>query len=121
MADRKSKLNTDEALAYHWMGKELAEHKMVNHSLDEYFKNGAGVQSAKAIFALLKRGAFGTFHAVSEQHLQRYVMSSCFAGTTDPLLAPRISTAPTSCSRVPAARDALRPTDKGTQFGQADA
>src|SRR6185436_19437947 len=54
------------------MGKEFAEHKTVNHSLDEYFKDGTGVQSAEAFFALLKRGVYGTFHSVSEQHLQRY-------------------------------------------------
>jgi hypothetical protein len=31
------------------------------------------VQSAEAFFALLKRGVFGSFHSVSEAHLQRYV------------------------------------------------
>jgi hypothetical protein len=31
------------------------------------------VQSAEAFFAILKRGIYGTFHSVSEQHLQRYV------------------------------------------------
>lgn len=73
MASRKSELHTDEALVYDHLGKEFAKHKTVNHSQDEYFKDGAGVQSAEAFFAILKRGVYGTFHSVSEQHLQRYV------------------------------------------------
>lgn len=37
LADRKSTLNTDEALAYHWVDKKLfADHRVVNHSQDEY-------------------------------------------------------------------------------------
>lgn len=71
-ADRKSEIHTDEALVYYYMGKEFEKHRTVNHSQDEYFKDGAGVQSAEAFFALLKRGVFGTFHSISEQHLQRY-------------------------------------------------
>lgn len=73
LADAKSELHTDEAMTYYYMGgKEFASHKTVNHSKDEYFKDGVGIQSAESLFALLKRGVFGTFHSVSEQHLQRY-------------------------------------------------
>lgn len=71
-ADRKSAFHTDESLTYGHVGKDFAEHKTVNHSEDEYFKDGTGVQSAEAFFALLKRGVYGSFHSVSEQHLQRY-------------------------------------------------
>jgi transposase-like protein len=80
MTSRKSTLNTDEALAYHWMGKEFADHGAVNHSQDEYVsKDGkTHIQSAEAFFALLKRGVYGTFHSVSEQHLQRYVDEFAF-------------------------------------------
>ena len=73
MASRKSDLHTDQALAYDHIGKEFAKHETVNHSLDEYFRDGVGVQSAEAFFALIKRGVYGTFHSISEQHLQRYV------------------------------------------------
>jgi hypothetical protein len=54
------------------LGKDFGKHKTVNHSLDEYFKDGVTVQSAEAFFAILKRGVHGSFHSVSEQHLQRY-------------------------------------------------
>ena len=50
----------------------------MNHSQDEYFKDGAGVQSAEAFFAILKRGVMGSFHSISEQHLQRYVDEFAF-------------------------------------------
>jgi hypothetical protein len=36
------------------------------------------VQSAEAFFALIKRGVYGTFHSISEQHLQRYVEEFAF-------------------------------------------
>jgi transposase-like protein len=71
-AHRTSEIHTDESLTYYWLGREFEKHRTVNHSKDEYFKDGAGVQSAEAFFALLKRGVFGTFHSVSEAHLQRY-------------------------------------------------
>lgn len=72
-ADRRSALHTDDGLANLSLGKDFAEHKTVNHSADEYYKDGAGVQSAEAFFAILKRGVMGTFHSISAQHLQRYL------------------------------------------------
>ena len=82
MASRKSELHTDDAIAYYWLGKEFAKHKSVNHSQDEYFKDGAGVQSAEAFFAILKRGVYGTFHSVSEAHLQKYCNEFAFRWNT---------------------------------------
>lgn len=73
-------MNTDDALAYYWMSKEFAAHGVVNHSRDEYVsKDGTThIQSAEAFFAILKRGVMGSFHSVSEQHLQRYVDEFAF-------------------------------------------
>ena len=71
---RKSELHTDDSLVYHWLGREFAKHRSVNHSQDEYVgPDGETVNTAEAFFALLKRGLMGSFHSVSEQHLQRYV------------------------------------------------
>lgn len=81
-ASRKSELHTDDALTNLSVGKEFAGHKTVNHSQDEYFVDGVGVQSAEAFFAILKRGVYGTFHSVSEQHLQRYVDEFAFRWNT---------------------------------------
>lgn len=79
-ASRKSTLNTDDALIYHWMGKEFAKHFAVNHSAGEYVsKDGKShTQTVESFFAILKRGIMGSFHSVSEQHLQRYVDEFCF-------------------------------------------
>jgi transposase-like protein len=81
-ADPKSSLHTDDGLANLSLGKDFAEHKTVVHSQDEYFKDGAGVQSAEAFFAILKRGVMGSFHSISEQHLQRYVEEFAFRWNT---------------------------------------
>jgi transposase-like protein len=72
-ADPRSALHTDDSLANLSLGKDFASHKAVNHSAGEYYKGGAGTQSAESFFAILKRGVYGSFHSVSEQHLARYV------------------------------------------------
>ena len=78
--DNRSTMNTDDALAYYHMSREFAAHGVVNHSAGEYVsKDGAThIQSAEAFFAILKRGVMGSFHSVSEQHLQRYVDEFAF-------------------------------------------
>lgn len=83
-ASRKSTLNTDDSLVYYWTGKEFAGHRAVNHSKGEYVsKDGAAhVNTAESFFALLKRGVFGSFHAISEQHLQRYTNEFAFRWNT---------------------------------------
>lgn len=77
-------MNTDDALAYYHMSKEFAAHGVVNHSRDEYVsKDGqTHIQSAEAFFSILKRGVMGSFHSVSEQHLQRYVDEFAFRWNT---------------------------------------
>ena len=84
MASRKSELHTDDALTYYWLGREFAKHRAVNHSAGEYVSRDgkAHIQTAESFFAILKRGVFGTFHSVSEQHLQRYVDEFAFRWNT---------------------------------------
>ena len=78
--DPKSTINTDDALAYYWMSKEFAKHGVVKHSAGEYVsKDGkTHINTAEAFFAILKRGVTGSFHSISEQHLQRYVDEFAF-------------------------------------------
>ena len=82
--DPKSTMNTDDALAYYHMSREFVAHRAVNHSKGEYVsKDGeAHIQTAEAFFAILKRGIMGSFHSVSEQHLQRYVDEFAFRWNT---------------------------------------
>lgn len=75
---RKSHLMTDDSLVYYWLGREFAKHDSVNHSKDEYVSGKAHVNTAESYFALLKRGIMGSFHSVSEQHLQRYADEFAF-------------------------------------------
>jgi transposase-like protein len=79
-ASRKSTLNTDDSIVYHWLGREFAKHVSVNHSASEYVsKDGQShTQTVESFFAILKRGIMGSFHSVSEAHLQRYVDEFAF-------------------------------------------
>lgn len=75
---RSSHLMTDDALVYYYVGREYAKHDSVNHSADEYVRGAAHINTAESFFALLKRGIYGSFHSVSEQHLQRYADEFAF-------------------------------------------
>lgn len=68
----KARLMTDEAFAYTKVGREFAEHGVVNHGSGEYSRGDVTTNTVESSFALLKRGLYGTFHHVGEQHLQRY-------------------------------------------------
>jgi transposase-like protein len=83
-ADRKSKLHTDDSLANLSIGKDFAEHKTVAHTLGEYVSKDGTVhtQDVESFFAILKRGVMGSFHSVSEQHLDRYVQEFAFRWNT---------------------------------------
>lgn len=60
------------------IGREFRSHETVNHGADEYVRGDAHTNTAESFFAILKRQMYGTHHAVSEQHLQRYVSEVAF-------------------------------------------
>lgn len=70
---RESTLMTDEAGQYRNVGLEFARHGTVNHGKDEYVRGDAYSNTAEGYFAILKRGVYGTFHHISQAHLQRYL------------------------------------------------
>ena len=72
-------MNTDEAMAYHYMSEEFAAHGTVNHSQDEYVsKDGqTHIQSDEAFFAIFRRGVMGSFHSISEQALAEVFERVC--------------------------------------------
>ena len=49
------------------------EHASVRHSVREYVKGQAHTNGIESFWAMLKRGYYGTYHRMSEKHLQRYV------------------------------------------------
>jgi transposase-like protein len=65
-------LMTDEARYYLKPAKNFASHQTTNHAKGEYARGIVHSNSAESSFAILKRGLHGTFHCVSEKHLQRY-------------------------------------------------
>lgn len=73
---KQATVYTDNAGHYKRMGlaNEFAKHETVNHSIGEYARKG-GIHSntVESYFGLLKRGLYGTYHHVSEAHLQRYI------------------------------------------------
>jgi transposase-like protein len=73
-------LMTDTASYYKHMERGLfLSHEMVNHSADEYAKPSEAIpgkvahtNTVESFFGIFKRGLVGTYHHVSEAHLQRY-------------------------------------------------
>jgi hypothetical protein len=66
---------TDQARIYPAIGKTFANHGSVNHLIGEYAKLGNFIHTntVESSFAILKRGAYGVYHHVSEAHLHRYL------------------------------------------------
>jgi transposase-like protein len=67
-----SKLMTDEYAGYNKVGKEY-RHKKVNHSELQYVEGLTHTNSIENFWSLFKRGLVGSFHKVSEKHLDRYL------------------------------------------------
>lgn len=71
--DKATRLMTDEAAVYPAVGREFAEHGSVNHSIGEYVRGDIHTNTAEGYFSVFKRGIYGTYHHVSQQHLKRYL------------------------------------------------
>jgi transposase-like protein len=70
----KSTLYTDEAHQYKRVGKEFAGgHFATKHSVGEYVRGDAHSNTVEGFFSIVKRGLNGIYHAVSKQHLHRYL------------------------------------------------
>lgn len=76
--DRSANLMTDEANVYIQLGRLFASHGTVHHKRREYVRGDATTNTIESFFGLVKRGMYGTYHAVSKQHLHRYVDEFAF-------------------------------------------
>ena len=72
-----STIHTDEWKGYNGLGWSFT-HETVNHRSAEYVRDGVSTNSIEAVWAVLKRGIYGTFHHVSAKHLDRYVREFTF-------------------------------------------
>jgi len=64
---------TDEFKSYLGLKKIVANHSTVKHGQKEYVRGIVHTNFAESYFSLLKRGIWGAFHHVSEEHMQRYL------------------------------------------------
>ncbi len=64
---------TDEFPSYNGLEKYVASHSVVTHGTREYVRGIIHTNFAESYFSLLKRGILGTFHHISETHIERYL------------------------------------------------
>jgi hypothetical protein len=69
----ESTLNTDEALRYTKLGREFAQHLVVNHGEGVYVDRPATTNTVESFFSVFKRGMRGVYQHCGERHLQRYL------------------------------------------------
>lgn len=72
---------TDESRIYTEIGWNFASHETVKHSEDEYVRGDAHTNTIEGFFSILKRGIYGVYQHVSEEHLQRYLSEFDFRYT----------------------------------------
>ncbi|MCL2182906.1 MAG: IS1595 family transposase [Chitinispirillia bacterium] len=63
---------TDDSRLYNDVAEHY-EHKRVNHSAKQYVDGMASTNGIESVWALLKRGFYGTYHAFSRKHISRYI------------------------------------------------
>lgn len=71
--DPATTLQTDQWKGYRPVGRLLAQHEAVNHSVNEYVRGTAYTNTVENYFSILKRGLYGTYQHVAKHHLKRYV------------------------------------------------
>jgi len=76
--DKSATIMTDEWQAYNGLADEFAGHEVVDHGSGQYVNGDAYTNTAESWIALLKRGIMGSFHHVSEEHLDRYANEFSF-------------------------------------------
>jgi hypothetical protein len=70
---KDSHFRTDESGVYWKVGEEFASHKTVTHSINEYVRGDAHTNTVEGYFSIFKRGIYGVYHHVSQEHLKRYL------------------------------------------------
>ena len=73
--DKRAQVHTDDATAYDLLP---FKHESVKHSVSEHVRDMAHTTGVESCWPMLKRGYHGTYHHLSEKHLNRHVQE--FAG-----------------------------------------
>jgi transposase-like protein len=77
-----SVLHTDSAMGYTHIGWKFQDHQSVNHIMGEYVRGDVTSNHVEGYFSQLKRSIDGTHHAVSAEHLPRYLAEFDFRYST---------------------------------------
>src|SRR3954468_5983350 len=64
---------TDESAVYYGVSEGFASHQTVNHSIKEYVRGDAHTNTVEGYLSIFKRGIYGVYHHVSQEHLKRYL------------------------------------------------
>jgi hypothetical protein len=75
-------LQTDALRSYQLIAGEFASHEFVKHEDREYVRGDATTNHAEGFFSQLQRSLDGTHHAVSREHLPRYLAQFDFMYST---------------------------------------
>jgi transposase-like protein len=74
LVDEKASIHTDENRVYRGLVNEFTAHETVCHNSGEYVRDGfIHNNTAESSNAIIKRGLYGVYHAVSKEHLHRYL------------------------------------------------
>lgn len=92
--DTSARLMTDESHFYWRPGRLFASHEAVRHRAKEYARGDVTTNRVEGFFSLFRRKLHGTHHAVSREHLFRYVDEAAFIYNTRTMTdGDRIATA----------------------------
>lgn len=74
----ETRIVSDDFRSYMGIRRKGYTHKVVNHTRGQYVRGIAHTNSIESVWAVIKRGVYGTYHQVSKKHLERYVNEFCF-------------------------------------------
>jgi transposase-like protein len=78
VADGAEAIYTDKHRAYDGIGDEDTRHEAVNHAMEEWIRGDVGTNNIESAWSLFKRAIVGSYHQLSEKHLQAYADEFAF-------------------------------------------
>ncbi len=67
------RLMTDDWAAYRGIADHDTPHETVNHSAEEWVRGDVHAQTIESVWSLFKRSVMGSYHWLSEKHLDAYL------------------------------------------------
>jgi transposase-like protein len=78
VSDDAEAIHTDEWWAYKGIGDANTRHETVNHKQDEWVRADAHTNTVESVWSLFKRSIIGSYHQLSEKHLDAYLDEMAF-------------------------------------------